>query len=160
MYCSTCGKTLNPGLSYCNNCGARIGSVKEESAPGHIDHSYNLLVIFLFITPIAGIGIIIGLMAAMRARLGFGEEMIGLVVIMSFFLLLVSELGLIWLLARRSKSDKKPEGYSQTPVPRLNEVVLKGLPANQAHSVYDGIPSVTEHTTKTLDPVPRKPKSG
>jgi hypothetical protein len=52
--------------------------VKEESAPGHIDHSYNLLVIFLFITPIAGIGIIIGLMAAMRARLGFGEEMIGL----------------------------------------------------------------------------------
>lgn len=58
---------------------------------------------------------------------------------MSFFLLLVSELGLIWLLARRSKSDKKPEGYSQTPVPRLSEVVLKGLPANQAHSVYDGI---------------------
>jgi len=158
MYCSTCGNTINPGLSFCNNCGTKVGSAKE-SVPGQVSEaSFNLLISMLFATPIAGIGIIIGLMAAMKARLGFGDEMIGIIVFMSFVLLLIAELGLIWLLTRYSRSEKIINPKAETQIPQLNDVVIKGLPQSRMQPIYEPVTSVTEHTTRTLNKVPREQK--
>ena len=159
MFCSSCGKSVTPGLSYCNHCGARVGS-KAESDSGRIpESSFNLLVIALLVVPIAGIGIIMGLLTVMKKELGFGEEMIGAIVFMSFVLLLIAELGLIWLLRHHTRMSKRSD---ETPQPNLTQspdVVIKGLPEGQMQPLYQPMESVTEHTTRTLDAVPREPRT-
>lgn len=158
MFCSSCGKSVNPGLSYCNHCGARVG--KNDDGVGQIPQSsFNLLVIALLGVPIAGLGIIIGLLTVMKKDLGFGEEFIGFIVFMSFILLLIAELGLIWLLRHHTKMSKRSNESHQPILPQTPDVVIKGLPEGQMQPIYQPGQSVTEHTTRTLDAVPREPRS-
>ncbi len=159
MFCPSCGKSVNPGLSFCNHCGARV-AVKSEDSVGRIpESSFNLLVIALIGVPIAGIGVIIGLLTVMKKELGFGEEMIGVIVLMSFILLLIAELGLIWLLRHHTKMSKRSYEPQQPALPQTPDVVVKGLPEGQMQPIHQPMPSVTEHTTRTLDAVPREPRS-
>jgi hypothetical protein len=158
MFCSSCGKSVNPGLSYCNHCGARAAG-KADGGPGQMpESSFNLLVGSLIGVPIAGIGIIIGLLTVMKRELGFGEEMIGVIVLMSFILLLIAELGLLWLLRHHTKMSKRSYEPQQPGLPQTPDVVIKGLPEGQIHSIHQPMQSVTEHTTRTLDAVPREPR--
>lgn len=153
MFCSSCGKSVNPGLSYCNHCGAKVAG-KNDGGVGQIpESSFNLLVIALLGVPIAGIGILIGLLTVMKKELGFGEEMIGFIVLMSFVLLLIAELGLIWLLRHHTKMSKRFYELQQP------DVVIKGLPEGQNQPIHQPMQSVTEHTTRTLDAVPREPRT-
>lgn len=156
MFCSSCGKSVNLGLSYCNHCGSRV-SGKNDGGIGQIpESSFNLLVIALLGVPIAGIGILIGLLTVMKKELGFGEEMIGFIVLMSFILLLIAELGLIWLLRHHTKMSKQDHEPQQSVLPHMPEVVIKGLSEGQHQSIHQPMQSVTEHTTRTLNAVPRE----
>lgn len=119
MFCPSCGKSVNPGLSYCNNCGARAAGKGEEAPHRLPESSFNLLVIALIGVPIAGIGVIIGLLTVMKQELGFRDEMIGVIAVMSFILLLIAELGLIWLLRHHTKASKRP---AETPHPSFLRV--------------------------------------
>ncbi len=160
MFCSSCGKSVNPGLSYCNHCGARVVGKAEDGLGRIPQSSFNLLIIALIGVPIAGIGVIIGLLTVMKRELGFGEEMIGVIVLMSFILLLTAELGLIWLLRHHTKRSNEVGATPQpSSVSQLPDVVIKGLPEGNIQPIYQPMQSVTEHTTRTLDAVPREPRS-
>lgn len=159
MFCSSCGKSVNPGLSYCNYCGARVAG-KADEGPGQMpESSFNLLVGSLIGVPIAGLGIIIGLLTVMKRELGFGEEFIGFIIFMSFVLLLIAELGLIWLLRHHTKMSKRSDESHKPTMPPTPDVVIKGLPEGQMQPIYQPGQSVTEHTTRTLDAVPREPRT-
>jgi hypothetical protein len=158
MFCPSCGKSVNPGLSFCNHCGARVAGKTEDGVGRIPESSFNLLVIALIGVPIAGIGVIIGLLTVMKKELGFGEEMIGVIVLMSFILLLIAELGLIWLLRHHTKMSKRSNEPQQPALPQTPDVVIKGLPESQMQPIQP-MQSVTEHTTRTLDAVPREPRS-
>ena len=150
---------MNPGLSFCNHCGARV-AVKSEDGVGRIpESSFNLLVIALIGVPIAGIGVIIGLLTVMKKELGFGGDLIGFIALMSFVLLLIAELGLIWLLRHHTKMSKRSDETPRLTLPQTPDVVIKGLPEGQMHPIHQPMQSVTEHTTRTLDAVPREPRS-
>ena len=119
------------------------------------ESSFNLLVIGLFGVPIAGLGILIGLLTVMKKELGLGDEMIGIITLMAFVPLMTAELGLLWLLWSNSRSViRKPEKHRNAFSP--NDVVVVGLPEGMPQPVGLSVPSVTEHTTRTLDAVPRR----
>ena len=152
MFCQACGNTVNPGLSYCNTCGARIGGEKD-GAPGQMsESSFNLLVSAILAIPIAGIGIIIGLLVVMKKELGFRDEVVMSIALMCFVLLLVSEGGLVWLLFHRTRGAKKEKKAELSPADtrRLPDVVMKGLNEGQPRTAQDTVSSVTENTTRTL----------
>lgn len=120
------------------------------------ESSFNLLVASILAIPIAGIGIMIGLLVVMKKELAFRDELIAMIALMGFVLLLVSEGGLIWLLLHRTRAAKKKAAKPvEAPVP-LPAVEMRGLAAGQPRTAQDSFPSVTEHTTRTLDAVPRK----
>ena len=155
MYCPSCGKEINSGLSFCNFCGVRLGA--PEPDPSVLsDSAFKWLVGASIAIPIVGVGLLIKLMESMKG-LGFAEGMIFAVVLMTFFLLFLAEAGTIFMLISRTRKPKtKPAaGHSTLPVSdavkQIDPVVIKGLHP----SSFDGIPSVTEHTTRTLDAVPR-----
>ena len=158
MFCSSCGKSVNPGLSYCNHCGARVAGKNEDGVGQIPQSSFNLIVIALLGVPIAGLGIIIGLLTVMKKELGFGEEFIGFIIFMSFVLLLIAELGLIWLLRHHTKMSKRSNELQPPLLPQTPDVVIKGLPEGQIQPIHQPMQSVTEHTTRTLDAVPREPR--
>ena len=40
MYCPSCGKEINAGLSFCNHCGARLSAADPRVVPAS---SFNLM---------------------------------------------------------------------------------------------------------------------
>ncbi|HTH36729.1 MAG TPA: hypothetical protein VL572_02125 [Pyrinomonadaceae bacterium] len=155
MFCSSCGKTINPDLRYCNHCGARLDADGDGSMRIP-ESSFNLLVGGLLAVPIAGIGLIIGLLTVMKRELGFGDEMIAIMALLCTALLLLTELGLLWLLwtsARHGRVRKAKPGQQNLPE---HDVELRGLPESRIEPADRQVQSVTEHTTRTLDAVPRK----
>ena len=157
MYCPTCGKEVNPILSYCNYCGARLSAKDENRSSALAASSFNLLVGASVAIPVVGLGIIISLMAVMKNGLGFRDDMIFVVVFMTFLLLIIAEIGTIWMMISRTKKPKVKSATEPAIIfPKAAndiDVDVKGLNASR----FEGIPSVTEHTTRTLDPIYRKP---
>lgn len=160
MYCPSCGVDVNSGLSFCNRCGARISAGTELDPNALSESSFNLLVGALLTIPIVGIGLILGLMVVMKQELGFKDEIVMTAVFLSFLLLLAAEAGFIWLMITRTKkrkvpadkTDKKKEIKGSDPEAKiLGEGTPTGIPAS--------VHSVTDHTTRNLDPVTREPKN-
>jgi uncharacterized protein (DUF983 family) len=134
MYCSTCGKTVTPGLSYCNHCGAKLSRAKSD------DITKNLL-FFMTAVFVFGLGAIIFLMMALR--MVFGPENMGLIIsftMLSFLIMLAVEGVFVWMLLGRKKGAKEA-------AKELDETKARMLPEPAA--------SITEHTTRTLETVDR-----
>jgi len=152
MFCSTCGGTINPDLSYCNHCGARTGGAGDGEHVKLSEKSFGLLVCALAIVPIAGLALIIGLIGLMKKEMGFDDEMIFVFASMSFLLLLASEGALFWLLVHNFRRPKKSVDLPNTA--QLNKVEIKELNEARQGGIYDAVPTVTEHTTRSLGAIP------
>ena len=158
MYCSTCGAAVIQGLNYCKNCGTKVNDAKEN-ADKLSESSFNLLVAAVLAIPIAGLGVIIGLMSVMKDTLGFSNQLIGAFIAGAFLLLFTSEMTLIWLLVQRTRLVRKPEDNPRSKdSAQLPEVVIKGLNAAKTRELGEPIPSVVENTTRSLEPIARESK--
>jgi hypothetical protein len=156
MYCPSCGKEVNSGLTFCNYCGVRLAPAESDPSALSVS-SFNLLIGAMIAIPVVGLGLIIALMAVMKKGLEFRDDMIFVVIFMTFLLLFFAELGTILMLISKSRKPKvkpikKKDEISSPPVSAIDEVVIKGLNPTS----FEGVPSVTEHTTRTLDAVYRK----
>jgi uncharacterized protein (DUF983 family) len=138
MYCSTCGKAVTPGLSYCNHCGAKLSRAKSD------DITKNLL-FFMTAVFVFGLGAIIFLMMALR--MVFGPENMGLIIsftMLSFLIMLAVEGVFVWMLLGRKKGAKE---------------AAKELDETKARMLPEPAVSITEHTTRTLETVDRDGKT-
>lgn len=158
MYCQTCGGAVNPGLSYCNHCGARTSGEPARGKNELSATSFNLLVSATIAIPIVGLGIIMGLLVIMKKELGLANDLTFTVLAMSFLLLLTSEAALFWLLLTHAKKPKKTAEDLRSRNFELKDVEIKGLNEARQGGIYDAVPTVTEHTTRSLDAVPIETK--
>jgi hypothetical protein len=85
-------------------------------------------------------------MAVMKNELGFGQGLILTFSALSFLLMFVIEGVLISLLLGRKSAARK-----EREAARLEEMPPKEL--NTARSLAEPAPTVTEHTTRTFDPI-------
>ena len=139
MYCSTCGKAVTPGLSYCNHCGAKLSEAKGDNLTKNL--LFFMTAVFVF-----GLGAIIFLMMAMK--MVFGAEYLPLVIaftLLSFLIMLGVEGVFVWMLLSRKKGAKE---------------AAKDLGEAKARILPEPALSVTEHTTRTLEPVDRDRQTG
>jgi predicted amidophosphoribosyltransferase len=151
MYCSTCGGTLTPGLSYCNHCGARLGEpgVKGGTKPAELfPDSLIWAIVTVFIM---GLGGTIALTAVMKdARAFEAGQILGI----SFFCLiamLAVEAVLVYVLLSRRSEGKEMKGK-----PKLEATTVRDLKAGSDLALPEPPLSVTDHTTRTLEPVYRE----
>jgi hypothetical protein len=144
MYCSSCGTAVAPGLSFCTRCGTKLQAAGEGRAtPTELfPESLIWAIVAVFVV---GLGATIGLIAVMKNS-GFNEGMINALALLSFLMMLGIEGVFIWLLLGRRNAEKKAGGTSA-----LNEKPIHEL--GPARVLTDPIPGVTEHTTRSLDPV-------
>lgn len=142
MYCSACGTPMAPGLSYCNRCGM---SLKERSEPKTSSVAAYLTAITLI--GIVGLSLMLGGAIALRIGGQFGEDMVGIYMLLTFSMVAIVEIFLCRQLSRLSRSAEK----SQSLAPPQAASAPAQLRDPQPRALGEPLPSVTENTTRTLE---------
>jgi hypothetical protein len=148
MYCSTCGVAVAQNLSYCNYCGAKLSSAKDDSASETPEVRPELLVSAMAGVFILGLAAIVVLMGVMKRVLELPAEQVLGFTVLPFLIMLLLEGVFLRLLFRRKRSAERSS----------DAVMLKGqatreLDGAQVGALPEPRASVTEHTTRVLDPI-------
>jgi hypothetical protein len=152
MYCSSCGASVAQGLSYCNYCGAKLSGEKGNSLIKSSEVKPESLVWGMIAVLVFGFVAITFLMMAMK-MVGLNVGQILAFTILSFLIMLVVEGVFIWQLLRHKG------GAEETGDTALSkERATKELEAAPARVLPEAIPSVTEHTTRSFEPIYRERK--
>ena len=146
MYCSACGLSVAHGLSYCNSCGAKLTGDKVANAIKSSEVKPESLVWGIVAVLVFGFVAIMFLMMAMK-MVGFHVGQILAFTILSFLIMLVIEGVFISQLLRGKRGAQTGDAALST------DQASKELEAAQARVLLEGRPSVTEHTTRTFDPI-------
>ena len=148
MYCSSCGAAVVQGLSYCNHCGAKLtgargDDVGDSSAvrPGYL--VFAMMAVFVF-----GLIAITMLIGVMKTVLAFNEGAMLAFTLLSFLMLVLIEGVFIRLLLRTTRRAEEARATAVMKGQGTNE-----LEAAQARALPGGLPSVTENTTRSFDPI-------
>jgi len=147
MYCSSCGVAVAQDLSYCNYCGAKLNGVKGETRIKSPEVKPEMLVSAMVIVFVFGLAAITLLMLVMKDVLGNVGQVLALT-LLSFLIMLSIEGVIIRLLLRRKRGTEEAEDTM-----RLKGQATKALDAAQARELPEPMPSVTEHTTRTFEPI-------
>jgi hypothetical protein len=154
MYCSNCTKEVVDGLSFCNHCGFRLKGARDNDDVKSSEVKPGLLIsamVGLFILGLVAIAILIGVMKVIA---GFDLSIVFAFTIFSFVLLLMIEGLLTWMLLKRKKVEKEVSVTN-----RQKEQAGKEIYTTQtlelAEPTFQPVASVTEHTTRTLEHVPK-----
>ena len=152
MYCSSCGAAVTRGLTYCNHCGAKMtregdnGVKSSEVKPESLVWAMVAVLVFGFVA-------IMFLMMAMK-MVGLGVGQILAFTILSFLIMLVVEGVFISQLLGRKRGTKETADIGLS-----KDQTTKELHEAQARVLPEPMPSVTEHTTRTFDPIYSERKS-
>ena len=147
MYCSSCGEAAVPDLSYCKRCGSNLSGTKADEVKSSVLSPTSLVWAMVSVF-IGGIAAIVALMAVMKGADPSSEALIKAFVLLCFLLMLSIEGSFIWLLLLRNKGVTKVGAPTQ-----LKEQTTAGLGATSERLLTEPVPSVTDHTTRTLEPV-------
>jgi hypothetical protein len=142
MYCSACATPLAPGLSYCNRCGMSLKE-RSEPNPGVVGQYLTAITI----VGVAGLSLMLGGAIALRNGALFGEDIVGIFMLMTFFIVFLVEIFLCRQLSRISRSAEKRQTIAP-PQPAAMPIELRGQPAR---ALAEPLSSVTENTTRTLE---------
>lgn len=153
MYCSSCGVAVAQSLTYCKHCGAKLGGAKGASGNRPAELFPESLIWAIVSVFVVGVGCVIGLIAVMK-NYGLNEGLINAFAATIFLMMIVIESIFIWLLLSRNRhakevSDTEPQ----------EEKATRELDAAQERLLPEPLQSVTEHTTRTFEPVYSERKS-
>lgn len=147
MYCSTCGVAVAQGLTFCNYCGARLAT-REAAATESQPVRPQLLISAmagLFVLGMPGITFLIFMLdAALHLHAG------AITAFAWFSLLLLTALEGIFAVLLFRRTSRKEEARSSE---QFKGPVTKELEAMHARGLAEPLASVTEHTTRSFEPV-------
>lgn len=151
MYCHKCGARLAQALSYCNHCGANLSTLEGQA--GTAGTAIDTLLWVIVGTTITLLGMALGALVLMKN--GAINERLGMAfVILTFVALVVSEGVLVWRLVHLNRGAEEIR-----TVPQLNDLSTgepDPLTARALHEPLEPVLSVTEQTTRALEPSYRK----
>jgi hypothetical protein len=146
MYCSSCGVAISSNLTYCNHCGAKQSNEKTDSLVKTTELRYDSFImsamVGLFVLGLIATSVLLGVM---KSVLQFPFGPLVAFALLSFLMLIGIEGILISRLFRRRTEKSKTPAEDTFHITRELE----------AHSriANEPVSSVTDHTTRTLDPV-------
>jgi|ERR1051326_7898003 flagellar basal body-associated protein FliL len=143
MFCSACGVAINQGLTYCKNCGTKV-SREDERRPA--EPKPENIIMMMVATFVMGVCAIAALMVVLKAiQFEFGPLM---AITMMGFLIMIALEGIFTYLLFRGRQRGEVKDAKLTSA----QSTTKQLEA-QSQFPLQPVESVTENTTRTLDPV-------
>ena len=153
MYCSSCGAALSEGLSYCNRCGANL-KPSESLAPAGKPEGLIWMIGFgmtLMALPFPAFIIIFGMLKMLKDA-GFPLSYLMVLAIIA----LLTVFGAVLLLGSRVLTPLV-KAYLQSGAPvEQKQPELSARTPTQLEAAREPASSVTENTTRTLEPLLRE----
>ena len=157
MYCSSCGAESTPGLNYCNRCGAGLNTqtlaTREQGYSGSLTKPILILGGSVMFMSLCGFAILTEA-ATKMAQNGFSQDPVMLMLMMGMVTILVVDILLIRQLSRFVSAALQP-GTGNSPR-QAKEMAPPKQTNRQLGARPEPIPSVTENTTRTFEPVYRE----
>jgi hypothetical protein len=158
MFCPSCGIALPKKLKYCNRCGAQLVATRETALVELFERRMEGEMEGLFWIIIFGLGLLLGGLVVLKKVLDLGENLL-----FAYMLLCLTALAMyfglgVWQIRRLARSAKEASGTAQFAQVETNET--NELNPAQPLATLEPAPTVTEHTTRTLEPVRRRSKTG
>lgn len=150
MYCHACGIALTQQTKYCNRCGAQL-IVQDQT--GEVKPSEKRLDEYLdglFWITFFGIGFIFGGMVVMK-KVGLSDLFILAYLLISSIAFLINFGLSLWGALRIVRTSREQKAIDQRKTGELDPITPRGAlgPAS----------SVTEHTTRSFEPLPVQTKT-
>lgn len=147
MFCPSCGVVLAQQMKYCNRCGSHVIAGDTEVIQ-IVEKRMDSEMEGLFWITVFSLGFMLGGMIVLN-KLHVREALIvAYLIFCAIGFLSYFSLG-VWQIRRMSRM-KEGESGNTLPPSNTNE-----LPQLEARPSLEPVTSVTEHTTRTLEPVPR-----
>ena len=154
MFCPSCGIALTQQLKYCNRCGAQLNATKETALVELFEKRMDSEMEGLFWITILGLGLLLGGLFVLKKVLGLGEGLLfAYMILCSTALMMYFGVG-IWQIRRLAESSKQA-----SRAPQLGQIETNELSSAKPPATLAPAPSVAEHTTRTLEPVPVRSRS-
>lgn len=151
MFCPTCGVALAQHLKYCNRCGSQLvtgqGAAEIESSEKRLHEE----MVEIFWVTVIGLGIIVGGMALIKNVLHLSEWTIVAYMILSSTAFTINFALSLWQIRRLARIAEKARGAVQ-----IEQLDTNGLMPIKARADLEALPSVTENTTRTLEPISKE----
>ena len=150
MYCSSCGSEVTRELNYCNRCGANL-----NPAANKVEQPVRLVSVTgpywaIAFMVVMGLGIIFSSLNALVKK-DFNSAAVAWIGIISIVMLL----SVVSRLIRQLSNINNLTERSERPSKRKKAHRDERRPAQLPPTRIEPVPSVTENTTRTLDPVER-----
>jgi hypothetical protein len=145
MYCQTCGAECQPGLNFCNRCGTATSAplVKQELVPIDLRSPVRVLGTAVTLTTIIGL--------AGLASWGVHPDNITALGVTGLLVLLGIDFSLIRLLARvLGVAPERRQLMSRFAKNSTTKELYAPPQQQRVPTLPEGVPSVVEHTTRTL----------
>jgi hypothetical protein len=150
MYCHACGIALAQPTKYCNRCGAQLITADQTAELKRTEKRLDDYLDGLFWITVFGVGLIFGGMVAMK-KVGLSDFFILMYLLISSTAFLINFV--INLRAARNIGRKSRD------LPLHEDRDTGQLEAGAQPTSLKPVPSVTEHTTRSFEPVPAGRKS-
>jgi hypothetical protein len=154
MYCSTCGVAVAQGLSYCNYCGAKLNETTAERPTKSSEATPQFLLSSMIALFVLGLVAITMLMGVMKVILGLPPERVLHLASLPFVVMLLLEGLCLKHLLQHNRTAKL-----RNAAPLLKDQDTKELDDTRERFIPGPAVSVTDHTTRTLEPVYNQRKS-
>ena len=146
MYCPSCGTALSQQTKFCNRCGIAL-TPKDSELIALVEKRMDSEMEGLFWIVVIGIALVLGGLALMKSVHLSDWLITAFMILSSTALMTYFGLG-VWQVRRLARSLKEAQGASQMGQLDTSEL----SPAKKLLS-SEPVPSVTENTTRTLEPV-------
>src|SRR6476646_2711273 len=100
MFCPSCGTDVGAGLSFCNQCGSRLGAAAPRTLPAS---TFNMTLAGVIGLPFIGLVLLFGVIAALKEGMGFKDDFIFAITFLTFLLFAIAEIGCVIMLLTRTK---------------------------------------------------------
>jgi hypothetical protein len=164
MFCPSCGIALPKKLKYCNRCGAQLVATRETALVELFERRMEGEMEGLFWIIIFGLGLLLGGLVVLKKVLDLGENLLFAYMLLCLTAL-VMYFGLgVWQIRRLARSAKEASRTVQfaqvEPIEPIEPIEPNELNPAQPLATLEPAPTVTEHTTRTLEPVRKRSKTG
>lgn len=147
MFCPSCGVALAQQLKYCNRCGSQlittVGAAEIESPEKRL----RVEMVELFWVTVFGLGLILGGMALINNVLHLSEWMLIAYMILSSTAFTINFALSLWQIRRLARICSEEKDTIQ-----LGQLDTNELGPVRARAALESVPSVTENTTRQLEP--------
>jgi hypothetical protein len=159
MYCSSCGVECAAGLSYCNRCGANLNpSVLTTQVVQNVSLTKPIVALSVTTLGITLGGLTLVFLAASEMASHSDREPVMAILVLGILTIFVTSVLLIRQLSRVINATLQPKVVAPVQ-PQPAQFAPAERTARQIASAPQDyiVPSVTEHTTRTLAPSYKEP---